>query len=1309
MVATLPLAPPIAELVLEFVAPRLETVDDKPRAAGTLTLKYKPVGVGRGIDGVATDFISPLGPDDADELRWYIEDYCRWPWGVFRNRAQSIEAKIQRWGRKLYDAIAASTRNARAIAEFIRDKASDGSRIDKRITICVDHRDTENKDAAALLFGLPWELLHDEDSYLFDGAVKARVRRTLPSETVREQVEPRQRVRVLLVRARPEDDQAKFIDPRSSALPLVETLHELGDQVKIDTLSDGTFNALQKALTHAEDERDPYQVVHFDGHGVYDKVRGLGLLCFEDAEDVRLGRERRRSHNMPAKEIGALLRDRRVALFVLDACQTAMAETNVDTSVAAELLRQGVVSVVAMRYAVLLSTAKRFVEAFYGALAKGYRIGRAMVEAQHALKSAPVRSDFGSKGPLELQDWMVPVLFQEGDDPQIFVGGVDMNPAAVEARKHDDDCRRGELHAKPLHGFVGRARDLLRIERRISRTRRVSIVGAGGEGKTALAVEAAHWFLLSKQRERVAFVSVERLSDARAVLDAVGRLLVPGYSVAMVEAGGSDPIRPVKSALLKERTLLVVDNFESLIALTDKDPTNAEAVRDIVKLVHELADVTGTWLITTSRESLPAPLEGEELRIGSLDLPDARELLANVLREKGIEPQYERKAAAELEQAITSLIEAVRGHARSLVLLGPNIAGRGIEATRDAIRHEMVALEKRYPGDRERSLLASVRVSLDRLNPETRKKIAPLCVFRQAAPFMLMPFVLELEPHEVIEVSEKLVELGLAQMNGPYVLPDPALSEALAPELHPTLQYGAEQRWREGMWLFARYLHQQEAGNARIARLGTHVVQSDLLAALEATMREVQEGRISADFAMGYAANLESLIAQISNSRALARTRAVRETLTKMLPTWSHGRFLAQSEEIDRCCDTRDFRSALMLAKQLRDQAELADEAFSEAEYDRALSWMIYGDVLKECGFADQALEVLEEARKRLAKLAEEGVTSAIQMESSVLNSLGNALSALGRLDHAAGKHEEALKCAESRGDMRSVAVSLGGIGAVRLDQGRLAEALEIGQRSLEQWNALGEPVSVATAWHHLGQVQERAGQFMAAENAYKEALRTWVFLGNSAHEAVELTQLSSLCLRQNRFQDAAAFLRQSIMAYENLGDEVAKAKAHCNLGVTLHKLGQFAEARDELYTAIAIKSQHGHAATPWNAYTALARVERDARRTDAAAEAHSMARKTYRAHRLAGGETTVEGPAQLVVDVSKRLNTEGYESARLLLQQVHSNDLPKDPPAWITLLRVLDTIVAGNRDAALANNPVFDPTTVVELQLLLENLSRIE
>lgn len=117
-----------------------------------------------------------------------------------------------------------------------------------------------------------------------------------------------------------------------------------------------------------------------------------------------------------------------------------------------------------------------------------------------------------------------------------------------------DEIRRGELPQEPGHGFVGRAKDLLRIER-----------------KTALAAEAARWFLLTEQRERAAVVSVERLSDARAVLDAIGRQLVAGYSVATSEAGAGDALLPVKDALRERQSLLVIDNFESLIALAGKD------------------------------------------------------------------------------------------------------------------------------------------------------------------------------------------------------------------------------------------------------------------------------------------------------------------------------------------------------------------------------------------------------------------------------------------------------------------------------------------------------------------------------------------------------------------------------------------------------------------------------------------------------------------------------------------------------------------------------------------------------------------
>ena len=88
--------------------------------------------------------------------------------------------------------------------------------------------------------------------------------------------------------------------------------------------------------------------------------------------------------------------------------------------------------------------------------------------------------------------------------------------------------------------------------------------GQGGEGKTALAAEFARWMVRSHQVRRAAFVSVETHSNVKAVLDAIGRQLVPDYSVATFDDLGK-AILPVERALTEQSTLLVVDNMESIL------------------------------------------------------------------------------------------------------------------------------------------------------------------------------------------------------------------------------------------------------------------------------------------------------------------------------------------------------------------------------------------------------------------------------------------------------------------------------------------------------------------------------------------------------------------------------------------------------------------------------------------------------------------------------------------------------------------------------------------------------------------------
>src|SRR5260370_36406092 len=131
-----------------------------------------------------------------------------------------------------------------------------------------------------MLLSLPWELIHDKGGFLLQGPNAVRVRSTLPSQDSQEAVATKPPIRVLLLSPRPEDESAGYIDHRASARPLVEALSKLGDLAEFKILTPPTFAALEQEL-----QREPYHVVHFDGHGVYDRKHGLRALCFEKPED----------------------------------------------------------------------------------------------------------------------------------------------------------------------------------------------------------------------------------------------------------------------------------------------------------------------------------------------------------------------------------------------------------------------------------------------------------------------------------------------------------------------------------------------------------------------------------------------------------------------------------------------------------------------------------------------------------------------------------------------------------------------------------------------------------------------------------------------------------------------------------------------------------------------------------------------------------------------------------------------------------------------------------------------------------------
>lgn len=1315
---------PVEELVLELSNLRFHEDDGKRRAAGTAQLIFQPATAGqRAVESGKWRLVAPLGPIEAEELGWYLERWPVWPNPVLAERARTVEANLKAWGQALHAAALPPEHTATVLQAW----AGVGANASRRFSVSVDpaleagvsaDETATAQEAATALLALPWELLHSGDGYLFQGARPTRVRRRLPNTRHLSVPVVAPPIRVLLITARPEDEACGYLDHRASAEPLVAATEELGDLLKLTLLHPATYAGLEAELARGQQAGEPYHVVHFDGHGVYDRRKGLGGLCFEDPNDRRK-LSGRRHETVFTDRLGPLLNDYRIPLVVLEACQSAQAEAGGE-SVASELLQRGVTSVVAMSHSVLVETAKRFVKAFYGELAKGQRVGQAMLAGQRALHSDPNRGERYGIGALTLADWFVPVLYQEENDPPLFT--------AIPAPQTTEDLqarlrsRLAEVPPAPVNtGFVGRSRDLLELERLLRQERWAVVRGQGGEGKTALAAELARWLVRSQQVQRAAFVSVEVNSHGGAVLDALGRQLVgSNYSAAKFESP-EQALQPIERALKEQATLLVFDNMESVLlppymeAPELQSEAAAAELQAILKLAEGLLRLGDTRIVFTSREALPAPFEAErqQQELRQLEKGDAVKLIEASLRAGDSDSGVAAQAAGALEaqrEEIEALVEAVQGHARTLALLGPELRRRGVASTQAALVELMEQMQRQVadlPADdsrrREQSLFASVELSLRRLSAENRERVRVLGVFHGGVDLDVLRMMTGWEQEEVAGLAAELVGTGLATAN-PYghLSLNPALCPYLKASLSEEELEALSTRWLETMAAYLDYLRKQRSQNTELAATLTLLELPNLFALLDRSQASADP-----DTTINRATSLYSLLQGLGKPRLLERVARVREAAVAALDEgWSQARSLASHTRIQQQLASGQLREALAGAQQLLQQAQAAGEqAYADADYDLAGAFFLLGRVLITAGGAQQALPLLQEAGRRFEAIANQHTArGAERMASVCLTEQGDCLHDLGRYDEAAAAYQESIRQDEQRGAFRDVAVAKGQLGTVWLAQRRYGDALKAYQEARELFSRLNEPGSVAISWHQIGMVHQKAAQPEAAEEAYNQSLAIKVRLGDQDGQAGTLGQLGNLyAAALQRPEQAVAFFQRAVELYQTLGNTAKEGGVLNNQADALRQLQRYDEARAAITRAIQCKEAYGHAAEPWKAWAILAAIETEAGNPSAAAAARQQARAAYLAYRRDGGENHYRD-GRLALAIGQALATGSPAEAASLLQQ-----LTADPQAahMLPFLTALQAITAGSRDRSLADDPGLDHTEAAEVVLLIEALEK--
>ncbi|KVD42472.1 transcriptional regulator [Burkholderia sp. ABCPW 11] len=179
--------------------------------------------------------------------------------------------------------------------------------------------------------------------------------------------------------------------------------------------------------------------------------------------------------------------------------------------------------------------------------------------------------------------------------------------------------------SSPIAPLVGRDAELAQIVDMLECTPVVTLVGAGGIGKTSLAVRVAHR-VRSRSRERVLFVELARASTRDDMLIALAAELG-------LDTPGVPAIDRIADAFATSRCLLVLDNAEHIVDL-------------VASLVETLTSSAGSLrVLVTSREPLHISAEAV-LRMSPLAVPDGDASADEIVRCSAVELFLERVRAA---------------------------------------------------------------------------------------------------------------------------------------------------------------------------------------------------------------------------------------------------------------------------------------------------------------------------------------------------------------------------------------------------------------------------------------------------------------------------------------------------------------------------------------------------------------------------------------------------------------------------------------------------------------------------------------
>ena len=664
------------------------------------------------------------------------------------------------------------------------------------------------------------------------------------------------------------------------------------------------------------------------------------------------------------------------------------------------------------------------------------------------------------------------------------------------------DAQRTNL-PPALTMFIGRQQALEQIREQLRRSRIVTLVGAGGTGKTRLSLEVAGQ-LVADFPDGVWLVELAQLTDAA---------LVPGAIAAALGAraeGDTPPMALIESTLRGQRVLLLLDNCEHVID---------EAARAAQTLLRSLPRLQ---LLATSRQALG--IEGETLyRVPSLSMPERADSAtpADVIASEAAQLFVDRATAvqpgfalnARNAAAIAQVCRRLDGIPLAIELAAARLTALSVEeiARRIDDRFRLLTGGLRTALPRQRTLRALVDWSYDLLAPGERSVLDALAVF--AGGFSL-------------EGAESVAADGPDSASGVLDAIDHLVAKSL---LIAETQDGSGTRYRL-LETIRQYASEKlaEGGRAEAVRRRhfecfANLASAGAMALAGPTALEWLD-RLEAEHdnlraALDWSGNADPA----NYARLSGALRYFWDTRGHYTEGWNRlGRALTLHTKRDQVRLDALIGAGLCAYKLAHTQR--SDDILSEAV-----------TLAQELGnVGGEAAATLWLAADRMHSQGPDG------FEPLLLRGL---------------------PLARAAGDRRFELLTLMELGRAALDRGQHAKARTLFLESAQVGVDAGCVIDTPSAIHHAGQCALEQLDFASARRLLDDALVQHRRIGNHHDAAVTLGLLAQLALNEDRLDEARALSGESLRTFRSLHDPKCGAREAVVHATVLIAMGDGAAA----------------------------------------------------------------------------------------------------------------------------------------------------